>query len=197
MSTIKTVCVFCGSSIGRRVCYREAAIRLADVFIERGIGLIYGGGNIGLMGIVADRMLKAGSYVAGILPRFMDGHVGHLPYSDYFPVKTMHERKEKMRELSDAFIALPGGFGTWEEILEAATLTQLGVHDKACGLLNTEHYYDALIQQFHHAVQEGFVKAAHQEAFIVESEPARLMDRLADFIPVRVSKWKQDHDAAG
>ncbi len=195
VNAIKTVCVFCGSSTGHREVYREAAIRLADTLIERGIGLVYGGGNIGLMGITADRMLKAGCPVTGVLPEFMDGHVGHLSYSAYYPVKTMSERKEKMRELSDAFLAMPGGFGTWEELLEVSTLTQLGVQDKACGLLNTDHYYDALIQQFLHAVREGFVKEAHQRMLIIESDPACLLDRLAAYVPVRISKWKLDDEA--
>ncbi len=192
---LKTVCVFCGSSTGRRDSYSEAAISLADLLIERRIGLVYGGGNIGLMGLMADRMLQAGCPVTGVLPEFMDGHVGHLPYTAYYPVKTMHERKEKMRELSDAFLAMPGGFGTWEELLEAATLTQLGVQDKPCGLLNIDHYYDALIRQFEHAVEEGFVRAAHHESLIIESDPLRLMDRLAAYVPLRISKWDAEHEA--
>ncbi|MBD2258207.1 TIGR00730 family Rossman fold protein [Pseudanabaena sp. FACHB-2040] len=184
------ICVYCGSNFGDRKSYLETAQALGTVMAERGITLVYGGGNVGLMGAVADTVLGAGGQVIGVIPQaLVDKEVAHTGLSDLRVVSSMHERKALMAELSDAFIALPGGLGTLEEFCEIATWTQLGFHTKACGLLNVDGFYNGLLTFLDHATQEKFIRPAHRGIVLADTDPAALIDKLAKFeVPV-VQKW--------
>ncbi len=188
--TIKRVCVFCGSSPGARPAYASAAVALAQYLVARGITIVYGGGNVGLMGILADTARATGGEVIGVIPRgLVAKEVAHTELPDLRVVDSMHERKALMADLSDAFIAMPGGYGTFEEFCEILTWTQLGLQRKPCGILNVEGYYDHLLQMFDHAVAEQFVKPVHREMFIADAEPQALVERLLAYqVPV-VDKW--------
>jgi hypothetical protein len=187
---VKRVCVFCGSSPGARPAYAAAAAALAGSLVARGITIVYGGGNVGLMGILADTALAVGGEVIGVIPRgLVAKEVAHTGLSDLRVVESMHERKALMAELSDAFIAMPGGYGTFEEFCEILTWTQLGLQRKPCGILNVDGYYDHLLQMFDHAVAEQFVKRAHREMFIADAAAETLVERLLAYqVPV-VDKW--------
>jgi uncharacterized protein (TIGR00730 family) len=170
--------------------YGDAARRLARVLSARGIGMVYGGGNIGLMGIVADAMLEAGSEVIGVIPQsLVEREVAHAGLTALHVVQTMHERKAMMSGLSDAFIAMPGGFGTFDEFFEALTWSQLGYHRKPCGLLDVAGYFDLMTAMLDHAVAEGFLRPAHRGLVIADRDPEALLRRLADFTPVTAGKW--------
>ena len=184
------VCVFCGSSTGVRSDYAEAAQALAREIARRGFGLVYGGGNVGLMGVVADAMLAAGGEVVGVIPHtLMAREIGHTGVSTLHVVDSMHERKALMADLSDVFIALPGGIGTFEEWFEAVTWTQLGLHRKPCGLLNTRGFYDDLIRFMEHTWTEGFIKPETRAVVRYDADPAALVDALhAVEMPV-VPRW--------
>jgi uncharacterized protein (TIGR00730 family) len=176
---LKHVCVFCGSNPGLRADYRIAAQSLAVALARQGLGLIYGGGNVGLMGHVADAMLQAGGQVIGIIPRALrDKEVAHHGVTELRVVESMHQRKAMMNELSDAFIALPGGFGTLDEFFEILTWSQLGIHAKPCGLLNVAGYYDGLLAMLDHAVIEGFLWPAHRRLVIAEHDADVLLQQL-------------------
>src|SRR3954464_12082838 len=165
---LKRVCVFCGSNPGLRADYRITAQGLAVALARHGFGLIYGGGNVGLMGHIADAMLQAGGEVIGGIPRALRAKEGaHQGVTEFRVVDTMHQRKAMMNELSDAFIALPGGFGTLDEFFEILTWSQLGIHHKTCGLLNVSGYFDRLLSMLDHAVEERFVRPSHRELVIV------------------------------
>lgn len=182
--------MFCGSNPGRRPEYAGAAREMGRVLVERGLGLVYGGGRVGLMGIVADTVLAGGGEVAGVIPEALVAReVGHARLTALHVVRTMHERKAMMADLADGFVALPGGFGTFEEFCEVLTWSQLGFHPKPCGLLNVAGYYDPLLALFDHAVEEGFVPPQHRALVIEETDPARLLDRFAAFSPPTSSKW--------
>ena len=187
---LRRICVFCGSNAGRRPEYAQAAREMGRVLLDRGIGLVYGGGKVGLMGIVADTVLAGGGEVVGVIPEaLMAREVGHAGLTEMHVVRTMHERKALMADRADGFVALPGGFGTFEEFCEVLTWSQLGFHPKPCGLLNVAGYYDPLLALFSHAVDEGFVPPRHRALVIEDTEPARLLDRFADFRPPATSKW--------
>jgi uncharacterized protein (TIGR00730 family) len=187
---VDRICVFCGSSSGSRPEYREAAERLARELSARNIGLVFGGGCVGLMGIVADAMLAAGSHVIGVIPHHLvEREIAHKGLPDLRVVNSMHERKATMAELSDAFIALPGGFGTFEEFCEVVTWTQLGLHAKRCGILNVLGYYDPLLALFDRAVTDGFVKPSNRELVVASDDPAALLDRLAAPLGAPEPKW--------
>ncbi len=174
------VCVFCGSSAGSRPEYRQAAEQLADALIARGTGLVFGGSNVGLMTALADAVLSRGGDVIGVIPdALVEREVAHRGLRDLRIVRSMHERKALMAELSDAFLALPGGFGTVEEFCEVVTWTQLGLHRKRAGLLNVLGFYDSLLAQFDRAVADGFLKPSGRSLVIADEEPGRLLDRLA------------------
>ena len=176
---MRRLCVYCGSNAGVRPEYRDAAVRLGGLLGARGLGLVYGGGNIGLMGILADAALQAGAEVIGVIPRaLVDQEVAHDGLSDLRIVPSMHERKAMMADLSEAFAALPGGLGTLEELFEAWTWNQLGLHRKPCGVLNTAGYFDPLLAMVDHAQHEGFVKPRHRSILIVEDDPGALLERL-------------------
>jgi len=190
MTEIRRVCVFCGSSHGTRPAYAAAAREMGRVLAERGIGVVYGGGNVGLMGEVADAALAAGGEVTGVIPRsLMEREVGHAGLTTLEVVETMHERKARMADLSDGFIALPGGFGTLDELCEVLTWSQLGIHAKPCAILNVDGYFDALIALFDHALREGFLRGPHRSLVIEGTDPAALLDSMAAFVPPTTEKW--------
>jgi uncharacterized protein (TIGR00730 family) len=187
---MQRVCVFCGSSAGSNPAYAEAARTLGRAMVERGHSLVYGGGHVGLMGVLADAVLEAGGEAIGVIPHALnEREIAHLRLTRLHVVDSMHERKAKMAEMSDAFIAMPGGFGTYEEFFEAVTWTQLGVHKKPCGLLNVAGFYDPIVQFLDHAVREQFIRPAHRGTVLVDSDPARLLDQLAAVVLPDVPKW--------
>ncbi|HTH18372.1 MAG TPA: TIGR00730 family Rossman fold protein [Magnetospirillum sp.] len=181
---MRRICVFCGSSSGTRPVYAEAARAVGRLIAESGLGLVYGGGHVGLMGEMADAALEAGGEVIGIIPEALKRmEAGHTGVTELRVVDTMHERKAMMAELSDAFIALPGGIGTLEELFEVWTWGQLGLHPKPLGFLDVAGYYDHLHTFLDHSVAEGFLKQRHRAMVAVESDPARLLARLAAYQP--------------
>jgi uncharacterized protein (TIGR00730 family) len=190
MTKIKTVSIYCGSSLGRNKAYLDNAIALGECLYENNLNLVYGGGNIGLMGTIANTVLQKGGKVTGVLPHFLNKkEVGNLDIAELILVNSMHERKQKISELSDAFIAMPGGFGTLEEVAEMLTWTQLGLSRKPIGLLNVEGYYDLLLAQFDHMVAEGFLKKENRGMVIDDSDPQKLLEKLFDFTPIPTPKW--------
>ena len=179
---MKTLCVYCGSSTGRDPRYIESAQALARALIAHDIGLVYGGAHIGVMGALADEMLVRGGHVIGVIPeRLKIPEVMHQGLSEVYVTRSMHERKTKMAELADGFIALPGGIGTLEELFEIWTWAQLGFHDKPCALLNVAGYYDQLLGFLAHASAEGFVSARHQSLLMVEQDVESLLERMARY----------------
>ena len=188
--TFRRICVFCGSNSGIDPAYRRAAAQLATVLVERGIELVYGGGNIGLMGVLADTALAAGGRVIGVIPEsLMAREVGHRGLTELRVVNSMHERKALMADLSDGFIALPGGFGTFEEFCEVVTWSQLGIHEKPCGLLNVDGYYDSLLLLFDNAVSEGFLHPDNRALVLDAEDPEALLTKMAQFAPTGTAKW--------
>ncbi len=187
---MKRICVYCGSSPGRNPAYQEAGRTLGRALVERGLGLVYGGASVGVMGQVADAVLEAGGEAIGVIPEALAvKEVAHPALTEQHVVPSMHERKAMMADLSDGFVALPGGWGTFEEIFEILTWAQLGFHSKPCGLLNVDGYYDHLHAFLEHAIEEGFVKAEYRAMVIVESDPDKLLDRYAGYQPPVVRKW--------
>jgi uncharacterized protein (TIGR00730 family) len=187
---MKRICVFCGSSPGSRPEYGAAAEEMAAELVRRNIELVYGGGNVGLMGILADAVLRAGGEVQGVIPEhLMAREVGHKGLTKLHVVGSMHQRKALMADLSDAFVALPGGFGTLEEFCEVVTWTQLGLHPKPCGILNVLEYYSALLRMFDHAVEERFLKPENRALVLARDQPADLLQALEEWRPVHVEKW--------
>ncbi|MXQ11229.1 TIGR00730 family Rossman fold protein [Microvirga makkahensis] len=184
------LCVFCGSSPGRDPVYMEAARLLGDTLARNGIGLVYGGASVGLMGAVADAVLTEGGQVIGVMPQaLVDKEIAHTGLSDLRVVGSMHERKALMAELSDGFVALPGGLGTFEELFEVWTWAQLGYHRKPCALLNVAGFYDRLAAFLDGVVESGFVKPVHRAMLIVKEEPAALVEAIRGYEPPKVEKW--------
>jgi uncharacterized protein (TIGR00730 family) len=184
------VCVYAGSNFGRDPAYQAATEDLARTLVERGIGVVYGGAKAGLMGVLADTALSEQGEVIGIIPRdLVDREIGHQGLTDLKVVGSMHERKALMAELADAFIALPGGAGTLEELIEIYTWSQLGLHAKPMGALNVNGYYDALAALLDHAVQEGFLRPEHRAALHTAATPADLLQRFEGWRPATVGKW--------
>ena len=187
---MRSLCVFCGSNTGAGDAYADAARNLARAIAARGLRLVYGGGRIGLMGVLGEAALAAGGHVIGVTPqRLLEREVVHRGLSELRVVNSMHERKALMADLSDAFIALPGGLGTLDEMFEMLTWAQLGIHRKPCGLLNVNGYFGKLAAFLDHAVEQRFVKAEHRSMLISERDPAALLDRLASAQVPDVSKW--------
>jgi uncharacterized protein (TIGR00730 family) len=187
---MRRLCVFCGSNIGTQPAYRESAEALGAVLAKRGIGLVYGGGNVGLMGVIADTVMARGGHVIGVIPQSLaDREVAHTGITDLRVVDSMHTRKAMMAELADAFIAMPGGVGTFEEFFEVVTWAQLGLHRKPCGLLNVSGFYAPLAAFIDQAVTEGFINPVHRAAIVVDSDPVRLLDTLATIKLPDVPKW--------
>jgi uncharacterized protein (TIGR00730 family) len=183
------VCVFTGSRVGARANYSDAARELGRVLVERGYGLVYGGGNVGLMGVLADSVLEHHGHVIGVIPEaFVEKEVAHQGLSELQIVKSMHERKAMMGDLSDGFIAMPGGIGTMEEFFEVLSWAQLGLHGKPCGLLNVGGYYQRLVQFLDYAVDEDFLKPKHRALLIIEAEPQELLDHFEAFIKTHAAR---------
>ncbi len=182
--------MFCGSNLGISPAYRDAAVIMGKLLAARGIELVYGGGNIGLMGVLADAVLESSGRVIGVIPEsLMAKEVGHEGLTELRTVKSMHERKALMADLSDGFIAMPGGFGTFEEFCEVITWSQLGIHTKPCGLLNIEGYYDPLLKLFDHAVREGFLREENRELVLADRDPEELLVKMAKFRAPTIGKW--------
>ncbi|MBX3663066.1 MAG: TIGR00730 family Rossman fold protein [Burkholderiales bacterium] len=187
---MQSVCIFCGSNTGREAVYAEATRDLVQALALSGIRIVFGGGNIGLMGVVAEAALAAGAHVTGVTPRkLLEREVVHTGLTELHVVESMHERKVMMAEMSDAFVALPGGMGTLDEMFEMITLNQLGMQRKACALFNVAGFYDGLCDFLNHAVAERFIRAEHRDMIVVEDDAARLVARLRAWTMPEVSKW--------
>lgn len=187
---MQRVCVFSGSNAGSRPQYERAATELGEELVARGLGLVYGGAGVGLMKAVADAVLAAGGEVTGVIPRHLvDKEIAHGDLSGLHVVESMHERKARMSDLADAFVGLPGGFGTLEEFAEVVTWSQLGLQVKPCGLLDVEGFYQPLLRFVEHAVDEKFIRAEHRDLILIEKRPDRLLDALARWQPPAVEKW--------
>ena len=190
MVDVRSLCVFCGSSAGAKPAYRVAAERLGTVLAEQGVRLVYGGGHVGLMGTVADATLAAGGSVIGVIPQHMvDREVAHRGLTELRVVRSMHERKAMMAELSDGFVALPGGLGTLEELFEVWTWGQLGLHHKPYALLDVDGFFQPLLAFLDHQVAERFVRPQHRAMLVVETEPEQLLQRMRALEPIPLPKW--------
>lgn len=187
---LRSICVFCGSSVGARPEYAVAAAAFGGLLAEQGIRVVYGGGNVGLMGVLADTALAAGGEVIGVIPQMLvDRELAHRGISELRIVGSMHERKALMAELSDAFVALPGGLGTYEELCEVLTWAQLGIHPKPCGCLNVLGYFDPLGRMLDHAVHEGFLRPEQRRLFISSSSIEELLRLLGEHQPPQPEPW--------
>ena len=191
VTKLKRICVYCGSSVGARPAYKDAAHHLGELMADRGIGLVFGGGCVGLMGVIADAVLAKGGEAIGVIPQsLVRREIAHRGLTKLHVVETMHQRKALMADLSDAFIALPGGYGTLEEFCEAVTWSQLGIQRKPCGLLNTERYWDGLLSVLDHAVDEKFVRPENAQLILVASTPEGMLFRFEEWTPPEhIEKW--------
>lgn len=184
------ICVFCGSNAGHNPVYTQAAVELGQLMASRNIGLVYGGGNVGLMGIIADACLEAGGKVTGVIPEFLLAkEVGHTGLTEMIVVKTMHERKQRMADLSEGFIAMPGGFGTLDELCEILTWAQLGLHGFPIGLLNVNHYFQPLVNMFDHMAEERFLHPQNRSMVLLHDRPEELLALMDTWQPPNVEKW--------
>lgn len=197
MNQIRSVCVFCGASSGGKDIYRLTAEALGRELVSRGIRLVYGAGSVGLMGSVARTVHERGGEVLGIIPEpLMTREMAGSAIGETVVVQTMHERKALMNDHCDAFIAMPGGFGTMDELFEAITWGQLGIHRKPIGLLNVNHYFDPVLQWIDLAVREGFVRPQHRQLFLASDDPSLLIERLALMqLPAGMTRWAAQNDA--
>jgi uncharacterized protein (TIGR00730 family) len=187
---LRRLCVFCGSNAGREPGYRRLAEGLARTLAGRGIGIVYGGGRVGLMGVLADAALAAGGDVIGVIPQaLIDREIGHRGLTELRVVNSMHERKALMAELADGFVALPGGIGTLEELFEVWTWAQLGLHAKPCGVLDADGFYAPLVAFLDHLVDTGFVRPAHRAMLLSAPSPEALLAAFAAYRAPRVGKW--------
>lgn len=194
---MRRICVYCGARAGDRPVYRQAAHELAAALVADGIGLVYGGGSVGLMGELADAMIELGGEAIGVVPRaLVHSEPPHDGLSELHIVESMHERKALMSKLSEAFVALPGGSGTLDELFEAFTWTQLGIHRKACCLLNVDGYYDPLVAFLDHAVREGFLDPADRSTLLVESDPVAALRRVVAWEPLPAWRLAAHGDGA-
>jgi uncharacterized protein (TIGR00730 family) len=189
---MKRICVYCGSSYGEHPVYVETAKAMGEAIAKRGDELVYGGGKVGLMGTVADAALAAGGVVIGIMPQFLvDKEIAHQGLSELRVVDTMHNRKEMLMRISDAMITLPGGWGTYDELAEAVTWAQLGLHSKPIGVLNVAGFFNPLIAQMDHAIAEGFVRPAHRDLLIIDEDMGNLLKRIDAYVPpAGAVKWQ-------
>ncbi len=187
---MRRICVFCGSSQGARPAYAEGAKVLGKTLVKNNLGLVYGGSNIGLMGIIADEVLQLGGEVIGVIPQVLvTKEVAHTNLTQMHIVNSMHERKALMAELSDGFIAMPGGMGTFDELCEILTWAQLGIHQKPCGVLNIENYFEPLLKMFDHAMDERFLRDSHRALVLAASDPTTLLKMFAQYQAPRAGKW--------
>ncbi len=187
---MKRICIFCGSNPGNHPRYLEAARAMGAMLAARGLGMVYGGAAVGLMGATADAALAAGAEVHGVLPAALAAkELAHPGLTELHIVDSMHERKALMARLADGFIALPGGIGTFEELCEVFTWTQLGFHDKPCGVLNIAGYYDCLLEMLDKAMEAGFLRREHRDILQADEDPFALLDALSGYTPQVVNKW--------
>jgi len=187
---MKSICIFCGSNSGRGTAYADATRAMVRAIGDAGLDVVFGGGNIGLMGVVAEAALAAGVHVTGVTPRrLLEREMVHTGLTELHVVESMHERKVMMADMADAFIALPGGMGTLDELFEMVTLVQLGVQRKPCGLLNVDGYFDHLRAFLDHAVEERFVNPAHRDMIVIADDPARMVEGLRNWTLPQTSKW--------
>ncbi len=192
---IASVCVFAGSNTGTDAAYEDAAVQLGRMLALRGINVVYGGGKVGLMGLLADAAMDAGGTVTGVIPQdLVDREVGHDGLTELLVVESMHQRKLAMADRSQAFIALPGGVGTFEELFEAYTWTQLGIHAKPVGVLDVNGFYAPLLEFLDTVVAKGFLTSTHRDHFLAAEDPESLLDRFAHWEPTTVSKWLGPED---
>ncbi|KAA0179715.1 TIGR00730 family Rossman fold protein [Cupriavidus cauae] len=192
---MKSVCVYCGSSPGNRPEYAQAARAMGRALADKGLALVYGGGKVGLMGMVADAVLEHGGTAIGIIPEaLMHKEIGHAGLTELHVVRNMHERKQMMADRADAFVAMPGGIGTYEELFETFTWLQLGYHAKPVGVLNVAGFYDGMLGFLRHAVGEGFLKPEHAGLLRVADTPDGIIESLANVPQLRVDKWQQARD---
>ncbi|KAJ3682332.1 hypothetical protein LUZ60_014905 [Juncus effusus] len=183
-SRFNRICVFCGSSPGRKTSYQDAAVELGNELVSRNIDLVYGGGSIGLMGLVSQAVYDGGRHVTGVIPKtLMHREISGETVGEVMPVADMHQRKAEMARQSDAFIALPGGYGTLEELLEVITWAQLGIHNKPVGLLNVDGYYNSLLTFIDKAVEEGFISPSARHILVLAPNATELMEKLEDYMP--------------
>jgi uncharacterized protein (TIGR00730 family) len=193
---MKAVCVYCGSSNGARPVYAEAAKAFGRALVQADLALIYGGGSVGLMGTIADEVLAHGGRAIGVIPELlMNKEVGHKGLTELHVVPDMHQRKKKMADLSDAFVSMPGGVGTFEELFEVYTWAQLRYHEKPVALLNIDNYYDPLLAMLKHTVEEGFMRAPFLDMLQVESDPVKLIGALKAYTPPAIDRWPEKRDA--
>ncbi|HWU97682.1 MAG TPA: TIGR00730 family Rossman fold protein [Oxalicibacterium sp.] len=193
---MKSICVYCGSSFGNQPVYAEAARAMASEMVENNIELVYGGGKVGLMGVIADEILKLGGKATGVIPQaLMDKEVGHTGLTHLHIVQNMHERKALMAELAEGFVAMPGGIGTLEELFEILTWSQLGFHQKPIGVLNVDGFYDGLIAFLQAQVRHGFVKPEQAELMLHATTAPALLQRLQNFVPKQSTKLRDALDA--
>ena len=187
---MQRICVYCGSSRGARPDYVDAAEELADVLVRQELELVYGGASMGIMGVIANRVLAQGGKVHGVIPKLLEKkEIAHTGLTELHVVTSMHERKSMMAALSDGFIAMPGGFGTLEELIEIVTWGQLQFHDKPVGVLNIRNYFDHLLSYLDHAVTEGFLKPENREMLLQDADPAGLVQQFERYTAPRVEKW--------
>ncbi|MBX3312818.1 MAG: TIGR00730 family Rossman fold protein [Actinobacteria bacterium] len=192
---LRAVTVFCGSSTGTDPAHRAGAVALGEVLVTRGIDLVYGGGSVGLMGVVADTVLAGGRRVTGVIPRHLyEKEVGHDGLTDLLIVESMHERKLAMADRADAFVALPGGIGTFEELFEVLTWTQLGIHDKPVGVLDVAGFYRPLLAFLDNTVEAGFLRPEHRANVLADDDPEALLDALSAWTPPATAKWADPTD---
>ncbi len=193
---MKSVCVYCGSSPGARPVYAEAARAFGRALVAADLTLVYGGGRVGLMGLIADEVLAAGGRAIGVIPKLLlDKEVGHAGLTELHVVPDMHQRKKMMADLSDAFVAMPGGAGTLEEFFEVYTWAQLGYHRKPVALLNVEGFYDPLVAMLRHTVEEGFMARTYVDALCIDATPAGMLEQLRRHVPPVRDKWTPIADA--
>jgi uncharacterized protein (TIGR00730 family) len=193
---MRRLCVFCGSKSGARPSYAEATRQLGEAIVRRGLGLVYGAGHVGLMGVLADAVLDAGGEVIGVIPQaLVDKELAHVGLTAMHVVASMHDRKALMADLSDAFLSLPGAFGTADEFFEILTWAQLGMHAKPIGLLNVAGFFEPLLAWLDHTVSEGFLRERHRRLLMIGDDPEEMLDRLMGAHPAPVEpKWIEDKD---
>lgn len=195
MNKLKAVCVYCGSNFNGDTQVRAAIRQLSETLVKEGIGLVYGGGSVGVMGILANDVLELGGKVTGVIPQFlMDKEVGHKGLTEMIVTENMHQRKQKMADLSDGFVILPGGFGTLEELFEVLTWLQLGLHNKPIGVLNVNGFYDPLFAQMEIMVQSKFLKPANRDLVFNEDDAVQLINKMDHFSAIPDEVWFRDRD---
>jgi hypothetical protein len=187
---MKAILIYCGANTGNKAVYRERAEELAEELVKRKIRLIYGGGSVGLMGVIADKFLEKGGEITGVIPAFLDNlEVGHKAVKDMQKVSSMHERKALMEKLCDGIITLPGGFGSMDEVFEILTWSQLGLHKKPIGLLNVNGYYNFLLKQLDVMIEEGFLKKENRGLLLVSEDIGELLEKMENYQPIHHDKW--------